>query len=90
MRVFVTGATGWVSSAIVEDLIAAGHQVLGLARSDASAQALAANGATVHRGELDDFDSLHRGAAACDGVIHTPRLKRDFPSFRRTRTWTGA
>ena len=81
MRIFVTGATGFVGSALVPELIAAGHGVIGLARSEKAAQALLSWGAQVHHGDLADEDSLRSAVAKADAVIHTA-FNHDFANFR--------
>jgi len=83
MRVFVTGASGFVGSAIVKELLQAGHQVLGLVRSDSTAAALAETGAGVHRGDITDHKSVIAGATQCDAIIHTA-FNHDFSRFKES------
>lgn len=85
MRIFVTGASGWIGSAVTAELIAAGHQVVGLARSDASAEKVAAAGATVQRGDITDLDSLRAGADRVEGIVHTAFI-HDFSAHEAAAT----
>ncbi len=88
MRIFVTGSTGWVGSAVVEELVGAGHRVIGLARSENKTAALAAAGAEVLRGTLDDLDTLRSAAAAAEAVIHTA-FDHDFSRFAENAAQDG-
>ena len=88
MRVFVTGATGFIGSAIVQELLAHGHSVLGLARNDATAASLVKWGVEAHKGDLSDTDSLAAGARACDGVIHTAFI-HDFSQYEANAATDG-
>ena len=81
MRIFVTGATGFIGIPVAKELIAAGHKVLGMARSNEGAKSLEAIGVDVHRGSIEDLDSLRKGAAAADAVIHLAFI-HDFSKFR--------
>ncbi len=81
MRVFVTGASGWIGSAVIPELVAQGHEVLGLARSDAAAEKIASSGAEVLRGDVQDIEVLRAGAEQADGVVHL--------AFRHDIAWTG-